>query len=86
MVQYINIGFNNSVNTNKIVAVLYSETLPARKLVQIKKQEGMLLDCTCGRKTKSVIVTSEGLVLLSILAPATLTMRLNENNKPKNNE
>lgn len=71
----INIGFGNAVNTSKIVAVVSPDAAPIKRLVQHAKEEGQVIDATQGRRTKAVIITQEGYVVLSALQPDTITKR-----------
>ena len=75
--RFVNIGFNNTVNIDKIVSVMTVDSAPNRRLIQLRKDECMVLDCTCGRKTKSMIVTTDKFVVLSALNPTTINMRVN---------
>ena len=52
----INIGFGNTVNAEKIMAVVSPLAAPVKRLVNSAKEAGKLIDATQGRKTKSVIV------------------------------
>ena len=70
----INIGYGNVVNSDKIIAVISSESAPAKRLVQGAKDRGTAIDATQGRKTKAVIVT-EGYIVLSALLPDTIAGR-----------
>ncbi len=75
--RFVNIGFNNTVNIEKIVSVMTVDSAPNKRLIQLRKDECMVLDCTCGRKTKSMIVTIDRFVVLSALNPTTINMRVN---------
>lgn len=70
----INIGYGNVVNSDKIIAVISSDSAPAKRLIQGAKDRGTAIDATQGRKTKSVIVT-EGYMVLSALLPDTIAGR-----------
>ena len=71
----INIGFGNVINVNKIVAIITSDSAPAKRMVQNGKDEGKVVDATQGRKTRSVIVTDSNLIVLSALLPDTIAER-----------
>ncbi len=73
---FINIGFGNLVNTEQIVAVVSPDGAPVRRLVQGAREAQKVVDATQGRKTKSVIVTDSGFVILSALIPDTIARRL----------
>lgn len=72
----LNIGFYNYVLTDKIVALVGSESAPMRRLVQTLRKEGTLIDATQGRRTKSVIFTTGETVILSAISQETLAKRL----------
>jgi len=73
----INIGFGNVVNSNKIIGIISPEAAPIKRMVQSAKDAGTAIDATCGRKTKAVIVTDSGHLLLSALLPETIANRVN---------
>ena len=55
----INIGFGNLVNSDKLIAVVAPDAAPVKRIVQDAKSKGMLVDATCGRKCKAVLVTED---------------------------
>lgn len=77
MAKLINIGFGNVVNSQKIVAVVNPDAAPKR-MVQSVKGTNSLVDATQGRKTKSVIVTSDDILILSAIQPDTIARRFAE--------
>lgn len=77
MDRLINIGFGNLVNANKVVSIISPESAPVKRMVQLAKDSAMAIDATCGRKTKSVIVTDSGHLVLSSLLPETIASRVN---------
>ncbi len=74
---FINIGFGNMVASNRIVAIASPDSSPIKRLVQDAKEEGRVIDVSCGHKTKSVIVTDSEHVILSALPTERITDRLN---------
>lgn len=72
----LNVGFYNYVLTDKIVALVSSESAPMRRLVQGLRKEGNLIDATQGRRTKCVIFTTGPTVVLSAISQETLAKRL----------
>ncbi|MBX3118365.1 MAG: DUF370 domain-containing protein [Fimbriimonadaceae bacterium] len=72
----INVGFYNYVLTDKIVALVSSESAPMRRLVQSLRKSGNLIDATQGRRTKSIIFTTGDAVVLSAISQETLAKRL----------
>ncbi|MCI6675585.1 MAG: DUF370 domain-containing protein [Clostridiales bacterium] len=73
---FVNIGFGNFINSAQIISISRFDSAPMKRLVQGAKDKGMAIDATQGRKTKSVIVTLGGYVVLSALLPDTLAGRL----------
>ncbi len=73
----VNIGFGNMVNVKRVVALVSPDSSPVKRLIQDAKEAGRAIDVTCGRKTRSVLVTDSDHVLLSALQPETLSSRLN---------
>lgn len=63
----VNIGFGNSINADRVIAILSPESAPVKKIVKESKAKSTLIDATHGRKTMSVIVTDSENVVLSYL-------------------
>ena len=76
MHQFMNIGFDNMVSVDKIVAIVSPESAPVRRLVQEAKEAGRVVDVTHGRKTRAVVITDSQYILPSAIQPETLTGRL----------
>ena len=79
MAKLINIGFGNMVNTDKIICIVSSDSVPAKRVISRGKEQETLIDATQGRRTKSVIFTENDNVILSALQPETLAGRFNGN-------
>jgi regulator of extracellular matrix RemA (YlzA/DUF370 family) len=71
---FVNIGFGNVINTDKIVAIISPDSAPAKRLVQKARDDGCVIDATQGRRTRGVIVTDEHVVLSSLM-PDTIAGR-----------
>jgi hypothetical protein len=74
----LNLGYNNCVMVDKVVAIITSDSKPARRLRETAEKNARLIDATNGRKTRSIVITSSNHVILSSLHPETLIQRLNE--------
>ncbi len=72
----INIGFGNIVAANRIIAMVSPDSAPIKRWVQDAKAENMVLDATYGRRTRAVIITDAGYLVLSPLQPETLANRM----------
>ena len=65
--KFVNIGFGNLINADRVIAILSPESAPVKKIVKESKAKSTLIDATHGRKTMSVIVTDSENVVLSYL-------------------
>ncbi len=74
--QLINIGFGNTVMVNRIIAVVNTGSSPARKLKELAKENGRLVDVTEGRRTRSLLVMDSNHVILSSIQPDTISQRV----------
>ncbi|MBR6228985.1 MAG: DUF370 domain-containing protein [Eubacterium sp.] len=73
---FVNIGFGNMVNGDRIYSIVSPDAAPVKRMVQAAKDNGMAIDGTCGRKTKSVLVMENQTLVLSSLLPETIVTRL----------
>ncbi len=72
----LNVGFGNTVAIERIVAVINAGSSPSRKLKELAKEAGKLLDATEGRRTRSMLVTDSNHLILSSVQPDTIGQRL----------
>lgn len=75
--KFINIGFGNMVATDRIVTIVSPDSAPVKRLIQDAKDDGRIIDVTCGRKTRAVVITDSEHVILSALQTETIANRLN---------
>lgn len=75
---FLNIGFDNMVATDKIVAIVSPEGASVKRLVQYAKENHRLIDVSSGRKTRAVVITSDDYILLSAIQTDTLAGRMND--------
>lgn len=80
----INIGFGNLISSDKIIAVVMPDSAPVKRIVQEAKNASMLIDATCGRKCKSVIITQHNHVVLSAVSSEAIQNRTDESEEHKN--
>lgn len=73
--RFVNIGFNNLLSDERIVAILNPDSAPAKRLISESKDQGRVLDCTSGRRTRSVIITDSEHVILSAIQCETIAAR-----------
>ena len=74
----INIGFGNMVAVDRIVTLVSPDSAPIKRLIQDAKDDGRVIDVTCGRKTRAVIITDSDHVILTYLQSETVANRLND--------
>ena len=74
--KFTNVGFNNMINAERVIAVVSSDSAPARRLIQDAKDSGRAIDCTCGRKTRCVIIMDSDHIILSAIQNETISQRL----------
>ena len=72
----INVGYNNLVVAQRIIAIVAYNSSPIKKLKDSIKKQSMVIDATCGRKTRSVIITDSNHLILSSLHPETLLPKI----------
>ncbi len=74
--RFINIGFGNMVAENRIVTLVSPESAPIKRLIIDAKKAGRVIDVTCGRRTRAVIITDSEHVILSAIQTETISNRL----------
>ena len=74
----INIGFGNIVSGDRVVAIVSPESAPIKRIVQDARDKGLLIDATCGRRTRAVIITDSDHIILTYLQAETLANRIEE--------
>lgn len=72
----VNIGFGNIVSANRLIAIVSPESAPIKRIVQESRESGRLIDATCGRRTRAVVITDSDHVILSAIQPETIANRL----------
>ncbi len=74
----VNIGFGNMVNSARIITIVSPESAPIKRLIQEAKEQGSLIDATHGRRTRAVIFTDSGHIILTYLQSETVAARVND--------
>lgn len=75
--KFYNIGFGNSVNIEKVTAVITPDAMPTKRMIQEAKENKNIIDATSGRKTRAVLVLEDGKIILSGIQAETLIARFN---------
>ena len=76
VMELVHIGFGNILAMNRVIAMGSPGSAPAKRIIQDGRNKGTLIDMTSGRRTKAVIFTDSGHIVLAALAPETITGRL----------
>lgn len=76
--KFINVGFGNMVAADRVIALASPDSAPVKRLVQDAKDDGRAIDVTCGRRTRSVIITDSEHVILSAIQTETIANRLDD--------
>lgn len=74
----INIGYGNMVSAQRLVSIVSPESAPVKRIVQDSRDKGMLIDATCGRRTRAVLIMDSEHVVLSAVQPETIALRCND--------
>jgi extracellular matrix regulatory protein A len=74
-IKLINIGFGNIVSANRVIAIVSPESAPIKRIITDARERGELIDATYGRRTRAVIITDSGHVVLSAIQPETVANR-----------
>lgn len=72
----VNIGFGNIVSADRLIAIVSPESAPIKRIVQDAREAGRLIDATCGRRTRAVVITDSDHVILSAIQSETIANRL----------
>lgn len=75
--QFVNIGYGNVVNSDKVYSIVSPDAAPVKRMIQKAKDLGNAIDATCGRRTKAVLVMDNQSLVLSSLLPETIAARMN---------
>lgn len=74
--KFINVGYGNLVAIGRVVTIASPDSAPIKRLVQDAKEAGQVIDVSCGKKTRSVLITDSRHVILSALEVSTLEEEL----------
>ena len=75
--RFISIGFGNMVSAARVVSLISPDSAPVKRLIQDAREAARVIDVTCGRRTRSVIITDSDHVILSAVQAETISNRLN---------
>jgi regulator of extracellular matrix RemA (YlzA/DUF370 family) len=64
------------VAAHRVISVASPESAPIKRFVQDAKEAGRVIDVSCGRRTRSVIITDSEHIILSAIQSETIANRL----------
>ena len=64
------------ISAGRIIAIAGPDSAPIKRLVQDAKEDDRVIDVSCGRRTRAVIITDSDHVILSAIQAETITNRL----------
>ncbi|ABW30453.1 MULTISPECIES: extracellular matrix/biofilm regulator RemA [Acaryochloris] len=85
-IKLINIGFGNIVSGNRVISIVSPESAPIKRIISEARDRAQLIDATYGRRTRAVIVTDSGHVVLSAIQPETVAHRFMSNKDTKDSD
>ena len=74
--ELVHIGFGNILAMNRVIAIVSPNSAPTKRAILEGRNKGLLIDMTNGRRTKAVIISDSGHIILAALAPETIAGRL----------
>lgn len=77
-VEFVHVGFGNIIALNRVMVMITPDSAPVKRLIQEAREKNALIDVTCGRKTKAVIVLDNGHLVLAAIQPETIAARLGQ--------
>ncbi|MGQ9571603.1 MAG: DUF370 domain-containing protein [Dehalococcoidia bacterium] len=74
--ELVAVGFKNFIALNRVIAIVSVGSAPIQRLVREGKKEGMVIDITSGRRTKTAIFMDNGWIILAAITPETISGRV----------
>lgn len=74
----IPIGHNNFIPKEKVLMILQINSRPLKQLISRAGDLDKLIDASSGKKRKSLVLTTDGFVVISSISPKTLAERYNK--------
>jgi len=75
-IELVHIGFGNILAMSRAIAIASPNSAPTKRIIHEGRNNGKVIDMTSGRRTKAVIFTDSGHIILAALAPETIASRL----------
>ena len=74
--RFINVGYGNLVAVERIITLTSPDSAPIKRMIQDAKDAGRVIDVSCGRRTRAVIITDSEHIILSAIQSETVANRL----------
>ena len=74
--ELVNIGYGSMISAGRLIAVVSPDSAPIKRIIQDARDRGTLIDATCGRRTRAVLIMDSEHVILSAVQPETVAHRL----------
>ena len=74
-IELVHIGFGNILAMSRAIAIASPNSAPTKRIIHEGRNNGKVIDMTSGRRTKAVIFTDSGHIVLAALAPETIASR-----------
>jgi regulator of extracellular matrix RemA (YlzA/DUF370 family) len=74
-IELVHIGFGNILAMSRTIAIASPNSAPTKRIIHDGRSNGKVIDMTSGRRTKAVIFTDSGHIVLAALAPETIASR-----------
>lgn len=74
-IELVHIGFGNILAMGRVIAIASPNSAPTKRTIHEGRNNGKVVDMTSGRRTKAVIFTDSGHIVLAALAPETIASR-----------
>src|SRR4030066_265564 len=74
-IELVHIGFGNILAMSRAIAIAPPNSAPTKRIIHDGRNNGKVIDMTSGRRTKAVIFTDSGHIVLAALARETTPSR-----------
>lgn len=73
----VHVGFKNFIAMNRVIAISSPNSVPIKRSVQAARDKGRLIDLSHGRRSKAVVFTDDGAIILTGIEAETIVSRAN---------
>lgn len=75
----VQVGFGNSIMISRVIGIFSVDTNPVKKMISDAKLNGMVVDLTKDKKTKTAILMDNDYIILSPISHSAIISRINRN-------